>query len=59
MHRLQLGKMGRLDGLKMGAIIGWLSQLLRELNSPNSATYPQQEAHCELVESLMHDGDPD
>lgn len=59
MHRLQLGTMGKLDGLKIGAMSSWLSLLSWGLNSPNSATYPRQAAHCELAESSMHDADLD
>jgi hypothetical protein len=59
-HKLQLGTMGRLDGLEIGAMGNYRScSRLRMLNSPNSATYPQQAAHCELAKSSMHDTDLD
>ena len=61
MHKLQLGTMDISDGLTilMSAMGSWLSLLLQELNSPNSATYPLQVTHYELAESLKHDADLD
>jgi len=58
MHRLQLGTTGRSDGVNNingGEMSSWPSPQIRELNSPNSATYPQQATHYELAESSMHD----
>jgi hypothetical protein len=59
-HKLQLGTMSRLDGLEIGTMGSYRScSRLWELNLPNSATYPQQAAHCELAKSSMHGADPD